>query len=474
MTAKTEAKTGMKRLTPLTFIPLVLGGLLLVAYYLLPFVTQPELGATTVTTLLASRSNNEVGIVTGGLTLFPIVGLGALILFLWGAVQPQVDRVVAFLLMCAGIVGLAYFVIFFQDYRAEEATFLNEMGVAFWAMLVLCGLMVLQIVIPRRILDKRYELRRVLGNQESIIFIGLLLLTIFVGISNPRFLAERNLSDVMQSNAYIAIAALGMSMVIITGNIDISVGSMIGLLAVVSGRIAVDNYETLGEFAVILAWISPLVLGVILQGAIGVVVAYLRIPSIVVTLGMLSVFKGVLIMWVQGERVTDLPATFYLAQQRPLGIPVPILFMVLLTIGAAIWMRYSALGRYFYAIGGNKEAAHLSGISEQRVTVQVFMMNGFFAGVAALLYATQFQLIQATPPPALELSIITASVVGGVSILGGTGTVVGSTLAAILLNAIRSAMVFISVSPFWIQAVQGVLILLTVLADLIRRRRQRM
>jgi ribose/xylose/arabinose/galactoside ABC-type transport system permease subunit len=170
--------------------------------------------------------------------------------------------------------------------------------------------------------------------------------------------------------------------------------------------------------------------------------------------------------------VVDLPQAYFLAQQKPLGISTPIWFMIILTILAALWMKYSSLGRSIYAVGGNAEVARLSGISERGVIMKVFFIQGFFVGIASLLYSTQLTIIQGTPPPSLELFIITAAVVGGVSILGGTGTVIGATLAALLLNAIRSAMVFINVSPFWIQAVQGVLILATVLADLIRRRRQ--
>ena len=199
----------------------------------------------------------------------------------------------------------------------------------------------------------------------------------------------------------------------------------------------------------------------------------MRIPSIVVTLGMLSILKGLLLIWTAGSRVVNLPEGFFLAQIRPLNIPMPIWFMVILTVVAALWMRYSGFGRSIYAVGGNKEAARLSGLNEQRIVFWVFVINGIFVGIASVLYATQLTIIQATPPPGLELTVITSAVVGGVSILGGTGTVLGAMVAAILLNAIRSAMVFINVSPFWLQAVQGLLILVTVLADLLRRRRQR-
>jgi ribose/xylose/arabinose/galactoside ABC-type transport system permease subunit len=307
---------------------------------------------------------------------------------------------------------------------------------------------------------------RIFANQETAIVLFLIVLAAVIGAMNPRFLSSRNVLDILQGNAYIAIAAIGMSMVIITGNIDISVGSLVGLLAVIAGRMVTSGAPP------VVAWLAPLVFGMVIGALIGCLVAYLKIPSIVVTLGMLSILKGFLIIWTNGNRVESMPADFFLAQWKIAGVSVPIVTMIVLTILAAIWMRYSGLGRSLYAVGGNPEAARLSGINQQRVVLQAFILNGLFVGIASTMYATQLKVIQATPPPSLELFIITSAVVGGVSILGGKGTVIGATLAAILLNAIRSGMTFVNISPFWIQAVQGVLILLTVLIDLLRRRRQ--
>jgi ribose/xylose/arabinose/galactoside ABC-type transport system permease subunit len=244
------------------------------------------------------------------------------------------------------------------------------------------------------------------------------------------------------------------------------VGSLNGVLATVSGTLAVNGYP------LIVCWLAPLVCGAMATALMGFLVAYLRIPASVVTLGMLSIGKGGLISGTGGAWISDLPEGYALAQMRPLGIPMPIWFMVVLTALAAIWMRYSATGRAIYAVGGNAEAARLSGISRRRTIMTVFTIHGVFVGIAAVLFATQLSVIQSTVPPNLELTIITASVVGGVSILGGTGTVIGSTLAAILLAAIGSALIFVNLSPYWLRAVQGVLILATVLADLMRRRRQ--
>ncbi|HUL05481.1 MAG TPA: ABC transporter permease [Candidatus Acidoferrum sp.] len=310
------------------------------------------------------------------------------------------------------------------------------------------------------------RLRRLFGSQEAVLVGVIALLFVVVGGLNPRFLAERNVESILLGNAYIAVAAIGMSMVIVSGNIDISVGSLIGVLATVSGSLAVAGYP------IVVSWLVPIVLSVLVMLVIGFMVAYLRIPSIVVTLGMLSILKGGLISATGGKWISNLPDGYHLAQNELLGVPLPIYFMVVLTAAAALWMRYSAAGRAIYAVGGNAEAARLSGISRERTLMMVFGIHGIFVGIAAILFATQLSIIQSTVPPNLELSIITASVVGGVSILGGTGTVIGSTLAAVLIAAIGSSLIFVGISPYWLRAVQGTLILLTVLADLMRRRRR--
>jgi ribose/xylose/arabinose/galactoside ABC-type transport system permease subunit len=302
--------------------------------------------------------------------------------------------------------------------------------------------------------------------QELVVLGALVALMVLVGAVNPRFLSDTNLTSVFSGNAYIAVAAIGMSMVIITGNIDVSVGALIGVLATVSGTLAVNGYP------VWVAWSVPLVLGMAANAVIGVLVAYARIPAIVVTLGMLSIFRGGLISVTGGKWITNLPADFRLAQLRFFGVPSPVYLAAALTVLAALWMRYSALGRAIYAVGGHAEAARAAGIRTRAMVVFVFALHGFFAGIASVIFATQLQVIQSTVPPNLELSIITASVIGGVSILGGTGTVVGSTLAALLFSAIASALIFLNVSAYWLRAMLGLLILGTVLADMARRRRK--
>ncbi|ODT10049.1 MAG: sugar transporter [Kaistia sp. SCN 65-12] len=316
---------------------------------------------------------------------------------------------------------------------------------------------------------RRGVLKRLMADygQEIVVFAAILALFVVVTAINPRFVSANNLTSIFSGNAYIAVAAIGMSMVIVTGNIDVSVGALIGVLATISGTLAVSGYPNW------VAWFFPVLVGMAVMGVQGVLVAYARIPSIVVTLGMLSILRGGLISVTGGTWISNLPADFLIAQKRLFDIPVPLVAMVVLTLLAAAWMRYFPFGRSLYALGGNPEAAVATGIPAERRIVAVFVIHGFFAGLATILFATQLQVIQSTVPPNLELTIITASVIGGVSILGGSGTVIGSTLAAILFATIGSALIFTNVSAYWRRAVIGLLILATVLADMLRRRRTR-
>lgn len=300
--------------------------------------------------------------------------------------------------------------------------------------------------------------------QECVIIAAILLLFVAVGLYNPRFLSTSNLTTIFSGNAYIAVAAIGMSMVIITGHIDVSVGALIGVLATISGTLAVSGYP------VWVAWGAPIILGMAVNFIVGWLVAFARIPSIVVTLGMMSILRGGLISITGGTWISGLPKEFMIAQWKPFGLPFPIIAMVVLTLLVAWWMRNFPFGRSLYAVGGNPEAAKATGISSERRVLGVFVIHGAFAGIATILFATQLQVIQSTVPPNLELTVITAAVIGGVSILGGSGTVIGSTLAAILFAAIGSALIFVNVSAYWLRAVIGGLILITVLADMIRRR----
>jgi rhamnose transport system permease protein len=308
------------------------------------------------------------------------------------------------------------------------------------------------------------NLLRMLNQQETVLFVAFCLVFGWVGSLNHGFLELSNFRDMLYNCSYIGVAAIGMTMIILCGHIDISIGAALGVCATVAGKLAVAGVP--------LAIVFPMT---ILAGGIiglvnGLLVAYGRIPAIVTTLGMASILKGSLILSTGGKWIYGLPPGFAISRTSILGVPVPIFTLVLFGIAFALWLKYSAKGRELYAVGGNAEAARLSGISERQVTIRVFVMNGLLVGLAAILYATNFTAIQSNVAPGFELTVITAAVIGGVSILGGSGNVVGALLGALLLQTIGTALVFLHIRAEWFQTVQGSLILLTILLDVFRRR----
>jgi rhamnose transport system permease protein len=303
-----------------------------------------------------------------------------------------------------------------------------------------------------------------LNQQETVLLVAFCVVFGWVGWLNHGFLEFSNFVDMLYNCSYIGVAAIGMTMIILCGHIDISIGAALGVCATVAGKLAVAGVPLAIVFpATILA-------GGIIGLANGLLVAYGRIPAIVTTLGMASILKGSLILSTGGRWIYGLPPGFAVSRTSILGIPVPIFTVILFGVAFALWLKYSAKGRELYAVGGNAEAARLSGISERQVTVRVFVMNGLLVGLAAILYATNFTAIQSNVAPGFELTVITAAVIGGVSILGGTGNVAGALLGALLLQTIGTALVFLHIRAEWFQTVQGSLILLTILLDVFRRR----
>jgi rhamnose transport system permease protein len=303
----------------------------------------------------------------------------------------------------------------------------------------------------------------VLNQQESVLVLAFVLVIVGVTVLNQGFIAPTNLVDILYNSSYIGVAAIGMTMVIICGHIDISVGAALGLCATVAGKLAVAGVPLGVVFA------ATILTGGVIGLVNGLLVAYCRIPAIVTTLGMASILKGGLILTTGGIWIYGLPPGFGISRQLILSVPVPICALIVFGIAFSLWLKYSAAGREIYAVGGNAEAARLSGLPVRRVTLGVFVLNGLLVGISAILYATNFTAIQSNVAPGFELTVITSAVIGGVSILGGTGTVVGALLGGILLQTIGTALVFLHIRAEWFLTVQGSLILLTILLDVYRR-----
>ncbi len=312
----------------------------------------------------------------------------------------------------------------------------------------------------------RLALWRQYGREMSV-GVFLLLLVGYFG-ATPGFLQASNLRDILINAAPLVVAACGMTLVIIAGMIDISAGSTLAVCAVVAG-VTAKSGASLPTIVLI-----PMLTGALIGAVNGWLVAYMRIPAIIVTLGMMSVLRGGIIWWTRGEWIGNLPPSFSAIGRGELaGVPVPVcvaLGMVLLT---ALLLARTPLGRHIYAVGGNPLAASRMGIAVQRVLWLVFVMHGALLGLSALVYAARFSVIQSNAGAGFELLTISAVVVGGVNIFGGQGTVWGSALGALLLQVISTGLIFRRVSEYWAPSVQGALVLLAVVADALRTRRTR-
>ena len=306
--------------------------------------------------------------------------------------------------------------------------------------------------------------------RELSLVIVMVLLGTFVATQAPQFLSASNLNQVTVLASIIAIAAVGEAMVVLTRNVDLSVESVIGLVAFVVADIVAHRI-----LSVPAAMAFGIGLGLVLGMVNGFLVAVLRVPSIVATLGTLSIYRGLAFLVAGGKQVTliDLPPGYTdPAAATVLGVvPVFLVIAVVIVIVAAIALRQTPFGRSVYAVGSNPEAAEILGIDSRVVTFVVFSICGMLGGVAGLLWGLEFGTINATAASGVTLQVIAAVVVGGVNIFGGSGTVVGAGLGAMFLAFISNALVLLSLSQFWLQAIYGVVILVAVGLDaaLLRR-----
>jgi rhamnose transport system permease protein len=302
-----------------------------------------------------------------------------------------------------------------------------------------------------------------LGRREASVAAAIVALGAVLAVASPGFFARDNLTDLFLANVPVLIMGLGMTLVILTGHIDISVGSLFAVCAVSSGVLAKAGVP----MPLVVA--GACAIGVLVATVSGALVAFLRIPSIVVTLaGMIALREG--LRWAtEGAWIQDLPASY-----QWLGMPAAIYPLVALSSVAALqigfgWgLRNLAAGRAVYATGSSLSAARLAGLQVELMTVGVFAVAGALVGVAAVLNSVRFNQIPSNTGLGLELKVIAAVVVGGAAISGGRGTALGTLLGVVLLSAIGPALTFLGVSAYWERAIHGVIILAAVAIDAVR------
>ena len=311
----------------------------------------------------------------------------------------------------------------------------------------------------------RALLGRVIRRRESAILLALVVIMGAIGTVESNFLSGSNLYLVSRQISFVAIVALGELFVILHGGIDLSVGSIMALAGMVAGYCM--KIEIQPALAVLIGTSAGLLMGII-NGAL---IAYVRIAPFIVTLGMLSFASGVVLGLTKGWPITEIPESFLpVAQGSFLALPIPVWIMLLIAVVAHVVLTYTAFGRRTYAMGGNEQATFLSGIDVSRIKFVLYMISAACASIAGIILVARFNSAQADTGKGWELDAIAAAVIGGTSLSGGSGSVLGVLIGACIMGVIKNGLVLMRVSSYWQTAIIGIIIVLAVVLDRAKRR----
>jgi rhamnose transport system permease protein len=310
----------------------------------------------------------------------------------------------------------------------------------------------------RRLTERVFRVR-----ESGIIAVLVVFVAVTVAIQ-PRFASQQEAQFILANTTVFALLALGETMVVISRNVDLSVGSVVGLSAYLSASL----FGKVHGIPIPVVFLTGLAIGLAVGAANGFMVAVGRVPSLVVTLATLYIVRGIDILIVGGNEVVaqTLPNAFIeIPRAGVFGVPY-LAIVIAAVIGAgAYYLRSFRSGRELYAMGSNPEAARLAGIGVGRRVFTAFAVSGAIAGIAGVLWAAQYQTIDSNAGNGYELQVIAAVVVGGVAIFGGSGSAVGAAIGALLLQTINSALYVLGISPFWDQAIAGLLLLAAIALD---------
>jgi rhamnose transport system permease protein len=299
--------------------------------------------------------------------------------------------------------------------------------------------------------------------RETAVASAIAALALVLAVAAPGYFSAANLSDLFLANLPVLLVAIGMTLVVVSGEIDISVGSVFAICGVAAGILSKSGAPVWAAGA------AACLLGALFGSLNGALVAYVGIPSIVVTLATMTALRDGLRWATEGAWVQDLPPAFQWLGLTQREFPfVAAAVAVALTAAFAWGLRHVAAGRAIYATGSNPAAARLAGLNTSAVKWMVFTVLGGLTGLAAVLNAVRFNQIPSHAGIGLEMKVIASVVVGGASVAGGTGSVMGTVLGVVLLAAIGPALTFLGVSAYWERAIQGAIILVAIAADGIR------
>lgn len=309
------------------------------------------------------------------------------------------------------------------------------------------------------------------AKQILSVLSGLIVLMVFFTIAKPVFLSVNNLLTIALQTAIIAIIAIGQSYVIITTGIDLSIGPNMALSAIVAAMLMTSGVP------VLLSVLAGLLVGTVCGFVNGFIIAMGNMPPFIVTMGTLSITRGICLVITEGIPVSGLPKSFtffgsgyILGTENFAGIPVAVIIMAIIAVIFGLILAKTKLGRYTYAVGSNFEAARLSGINTKRVIISVYTISGLMAAAAGLILAGRIVSAQPTAGEGYELDAVASSVIGGVSQMGGEGMIVGTIIGAFIIGALRNGLNLMGVSAFWQRIAIGVVIIGAVYFDRLKRK----
>ncbi|MCE7060209.1 ABC transporter permease [Dyadobacter sp. CY343] len=301
--------------------------------------------------------------------------------------------------------------------------------------------------------------------------IALFLLCVGLSILSDKFLSVSNLWNVMRQISVNICISTGMTLIVLTAGIDLSVGSVLALCGAITAGLLKSGIEIPSDnlyigFTVLGASLAGILTGSALGALNGWTITKFKVPPFVATLAMLTVARGFTMLWTKGFPISGLGDTFlFLGTGWFLGVPVPVWISALIVVLAVFITTKTRLGKYIYAIGGNESASRLSGIQVNRVKIIVYTIGGALAAVGGLLVTSRLDSAQPNAGVSYELDSIAAVVIGGTSLSGGRGSVLGTVQGALIIGVLNNGLVLLNVSPFWQQVVKGLVILLAVIID---------
>lgn len=300
---------------------------------------------------------------------------------------------------------------------------------------------------------------------------ALLLMVLAMTFLSDNFATSDNLFNVLRQVSVNLCISVGMTMVILTGGIDLSVGSILALSGAIAAGfmrngISIQGADTFIGFTFLGCVLAALMVGGALGFFNGLMVTKFKVPPFVATLAMLTIARGLTMLYTNGYPITGLGSEFsYLGTGWFLGMPMPVWVALILILGFMFFIRKSRTGRYIYAIGGNEKATLLSGININKVKIAVYTLTGVLCAVAGLLVTARLDSAQPNAGTGYELDSIAAVVIGGTSLSGGKGTIIGTVIGALIIGVLNNGLVLLDVSPFWQQVIKGLVILLAVILD---------